>query len=60
MTAWKWRKERQPEKQKKQNGAATFSHNESIFISKMNMATTWPEQKRQPNKRKGPALNEKL
>ena len=31
---------------KKKNGAETCSHNE-VFSSKMNMATTGPEQKRQ-------------
>ena len=36
----------------KQNGAATCSHNKNVFSSKMNMATTKPEQKRQFNKRK--------
>ena len=39
-------------KKAKKNGAATCTHNESVFSSKMHMATTGSEQKRQPNKRK--------
>ena len=41
----------------KKNGTATCSHNENVFSSKMNMATTGPEQK---TATQGPALNEKL
>ena len=43
MMAWKSREEWQPEKQK--NGAVICSHNENVFSSKMNMATTGREQK---------------
>ena len=47
---------RRTTRKEKKNGAATFSHNENVFSSKMNMATTRPEQK---TATQGPALNEK-
>ena len=43
-------------RKEKKNGAATCSDNENVFSSKMNMATTGPEQK---TATQGPALNEK-
>ena len=47
---------RRTTRKEKKNGAATISHNENIFSSKMNMATTRPEQK---TATQGQALNEK-
>ena len=48
--------EKKDNQKRKKNWAATFSHNENVFSSKMNMATTRPEQK---TATQGPALNEK-